>query len=295
MQQHFSAPRGGDNNGETRARFYPLNKLDFDQSVTFRFLPDKNPDNPMGFLKEIVNHTLSINGQEKRVPCLEQFGHTCPICEHAKSLFNAGNKDEGSKFWKKRNYEAQVLVIDDPLKLEISEENPVMLLTVGTQVLQIIKEAFTGGDLENDPDAYKGGYNFTIKKTKGGARPDGKGAFPNYTIGTRFSPRRTDLPDELIELVERNLVDLSTRMPKAPSIESVTADLQAALNGGGSYSAAPSAPAPARRLTPTPAAQAQSDDDDDGDAPAPAKPTATAANVSATTQALIDRLRSRGS
>lgn len=277
------APKNSDDGGSRGGRYYPLGKVEIDQSVTFRFLPDKNPDNPAGFLKEIVQHNLMINGAEKRVPCLEMWGETCPVCEQAKQYFNANQKAAGSALWKKRNYLAQVLVIDDPLKLEIDPANPVRILSVGTQVLNIIKEAIISGEIETDPDAYVGGHNFIVKKTKGGAKPNGDGFFPTYNIGTRFTSKPSDVPEELRELIDASLIDLGDMMPNKPDVASITADLQACL---GASSAPPRAQA--ARSAPEPAAASSNDDDDRAPFPDSA-PAATP--VQSSTADLLARLK----
>lgn len=290
MQEAFAAQgnKGGDTRGPSR--YYPLGKVEIDQSATFRFVRDKNEDNPMGFLKEIINHNLTINGQEKRVPCLEMYGLKCPVCAAASEFFNSNQNNLGSKLWKKRNYVAQVLVIDDPLKLDVDPSNPVKLLSIGKQVYDILKEATLSGDIENDPDAYEGGHNFIIKKTKGGAKPDGTGFYPTYVVGTRFSPKQTDVPEELRELVEANLIDLNDLVQDQPDIDAYHADLQAALTALTGGRAA--APAPARQAA-APAQAAASNDDDDAPFEGGQTAAASSATAGSTTADLLSRLRNR--
>lgn len=285
MQSAF-APKSNDENRGNGGRYYPMGKVDIDSSVTFRFLPDKNPDNQAGFLKEVIMHNLMINGSEKRVPCLEMWGETCPICEQAKQYFNANQNDAGSKIWKKRNYVAQVLVIDDPLKLELDASNPIKIVSIGKQILSIIKEAIVSGEIENDPDAFVGGHNFIIKKTKGGAKPDGTGFFPTYNVGTRFSSKPSDIPAELRDVIEANLIDLNDLVPNKPDVASVYADLQASLvGGGGARTATPSYAPPRQAAPPVP--------NDDDDVPFDTTPVAapTATPVQSSTAELLARLK----
>lgn len=265
-------------------RYYPLGKVEIDTSVTLRFLPDLNPDNKAGFLKELITHNLQINGAEKRIPCLEMWGETCPICEQAKQYFNANQNEAGSRIWKKRNYVAQVLIIDDPLKLDVDPSNPIKLLSVGKQVVSIIKEAFVSGELDNEPDAMVGGYNFTIKKTKGGAKADGSGFYPTYSLGTKFANRSSDVPAELRDLITANLIDLEELMPAKPDVANVMADLQAAIGG------ARSASQPAFKR----AASQQIHDIDDDDQPVSTVPVTRAADTSSvqsSTAELLARLK----
>lgn len=286
MQESFAAKApAGEGTERGPSRYYPLGKVEIDSSATFRFLRDKNPDNDSGFIKEIINHNLMINGQEKRVPCLEMWGESCPVCEQAKLFFNADNNAMGSKFWKKRNYLTQVLVIEDPLKLEIDPANPIKLLSFGAQVYAVIRESIVSGDIETDPDAYQQGHNFIIKKTKGGAKADGSGFYPTYAIGTRFSPKQTDVPQDLRDLIEEHLINLDDMVPNKPDVASVHADLQAALGGA----ARQSTPARSTPSVPqnTPAANDQDDAADSTPAATPAK------TVQSSTADLLARLKDR--
>lgn len=276
-----------DNADRGPSRYYPLGKVEIDQSVTFRFLSDKNPDNPRGFLKEITMHELPVNGSSKRVPCLEMFGETCPVCEQARLYYKNKEDSKGIKLWKKRNYVAQVLVIDDPLKQEVDPSNPIKLLSIGKQVLTIIQEAIYSGDVENDPDALIGGYNFVIKKTKGGAKPDGSGHFPQYMIGTRFVSKPSDVPEQLHGLIEENLIDLDDLIPQKPDVATLHADLQAAI------ASIEGRPAPRQQAAaPQPSAASHAAPDDDAPPFAMEQRTpAPSANVQASTQDLLARLR----
>lgn len=289
IQDHFSAQATKGGEAGSSHKYYALGKVEVDSAVTLRWLPDQNLDNPMGFLKEIINHNLKVNGQDKRIACLEMYGETCPVCEQAKQFFNNNQNALGSAFWKKKNYIGQAIIIDDPLKEEVDPTNPIKLVSVGKQILSIIKEAIVSGDIEQDPDAYKGGYNFIIKKTKGGAKPDGSGNFPTYNVGTRFSPKQSDVPDQLVDVIKPNLLNLDTLLPAKPDINSVTADLQAALVSVGAVSARitpPSQRAQASAPVATQQSAAPSPSEDEAPAGTPEK-----GDMQATTAALLARLK----
>lgn len=287
MQEQF-ANEGTRSEGSGGKRFYNFSKMDFDQSVTLRFLPDKNPDNPWGFLHEVWNHNLVVNGRREQIACVAQHGKSCAICKQAGAFYDAEDKAAGGKFYRKKSFLAQVLILDDPQNQEVDPENPIRLVNINPQIFGIIKEAFTSGELDNaEPDAMKGGYNFIIKKTKGGMRPDGKGHFPTYVLGTKFQNKPTDLPDELIEIVEKNLVDLSTIAPKEPEQHVIESTLEAALADHYGNSNKPAAGArPAFRPRP------QEEDDIPFEDSVPSRsPAAAAPSVGSATQDLLARLR----
>jgi gp32 DNA binding protein like len=285
MQDHFSSQSNTrSEGGNSNPKYYAMGKVEIDSAITLRFLPDLNQDNPMGFLKELVKHNLKVNGQDKRIPCLEQYGEICPICEQAKQFFNANQNALGSMFWKKKDYVAQCLIIDDPLKEEVDPANPIKLITLGKQILSIIKEAVVSGEIDQDPDAYKGGYNFIIKKTKGGAKPDGSGNFPTYNVGTRFTSKQSDLPDELIEVIAPSLINLDQLVPTKPDINSVTADLQAALVAVGAVQ--PRVNQSIRQSAPAPQAQ-----QDDYSNPSESQDATPKGSVQDSTAALLERLK----
>lgn len=217
------------NQGGTRfSNFYPFYQIPFDSKAVVRFLPDKNPDNSMGFLLEKVVHTLDINGSIRTTPCLSMFGEECPICQASQRFYKAGDDVMGANFWKKRQYLAQALIIEDPLpkNKESGEthEGKVRILNLKAQIFNIIKNAISSGELDEIPYSYKGGYNFIIMRSQ-------QGDFPNYTFGSNFARKQSDLDDEVIAYVEEQLIDLSTLLPSHPGLEKTEALLNAALTG----------------------------------------------------------------
>jgi hypothetical protein len=72
---------GGEGNTGFWDKFYPFYKMDFDQTTVFRFLPDADDENPLGFIVENKYHELNINGKKKRIACLKMYGESCPCCE----------------------------------------------------------------------------------------------------------------------------------------------------------------------------------------------------------------------
>jgi len=239
----------GGNKAPVWKKFYQFWKMPDNTTATVRFLPDRDEDsNPLKFLVENLTHELVVNGQKKKVPCLSMYGEACPICEHSQKLYSEGNEDMGKKYYKKRSYLGQVLVVESPFEyIDEKDENPgiVKLIDFGPKVFKCIQTAFQSGDLEEAPYEFKGGYNFRIKKTKAGQWSD---------YGTSsFSPKQTDLEEEVIDAVKAELHSLSEFREKYVSRASLEAMLLADQTG-----------------------QALQDSNDSGDTPAPAKESAPA-------------------
>jgi hypothetical protein len=204
------------------------------ESAVVRFLPDLSDENPRGFLVEKIIHKLTINGEEKKVPCLKPFGEECPICKLSQSYYKSEGKGSvnGKKYYITRSYVAQALVIEDPLppNKDTGETNvgKVRFIALGFQLHNIIKEAFadqTEDALKEIPYDFHGGYDFIIKKSLSG---DGHAA---YTVGTKFKNSQRSLTEDELAVVGDNMVELSTLLPKNPGLEKVQAMLTAELNG----------------------------------------------------------------
>lgn len=277
---------GNEGNKENRENgggtgYYPFWNMKAGQRAVVRFLPDANDDNERGFLVEKVFHNLTINGQRKMVPCLSMYGEDCPICKLSQEYYKAKDEVNGKKYWKKKQYMAQVLIVEDPLEADANtgetHEGKVRLLSLGFQIYNIITEAFKSDELEVAPFSYEGGYDFVIKKTE-------QGQYASYAVGTKFMNKQRDLSEEEIGVAEEGLIDLSTVLPKNPGFDKVEAMLQADLNGedysegdsdDGGFTQKSSKPAPAAKSRPAPAAE-------EDDAP-PAPRTVTKPNPPAET------------
>lgn len=209
--------------------YYPFYRMKPDQKATIRILPDANPDNPLGFFIEKHMHTLDINGERKSVPCLKMYGEECPICKVSSQYYNNNDKESGKKYYKKRQYILQVLVVNDPLPADEetgeTHQGQVRFVALGHQLFSIIKAAIMDDDqLDAPPFDYEEGYDFVIRKTQ-------NGEYPSYTTSS-FARKPRALDEDELQVVEENLADLSTLLPKAPALEKVEAMLEAALTGG---------------------------------------------------------------
>lgn len=245
--------------------YYPFWNMKDGQSCTVRFLPDANAENPFGFMVEKLMHTLEINGERKSIPCGKMYGDDCPICKLSSEYYKKDDKINGKKYWRKKQYITQALIVHDPLDPGDdgeTHEGKIRYLTLGYQIYNVIKAAFESGELEEIPFAFEGGCDFIITKSK-------QGDYPNYAVGSRFARKATDLTADQIALVESNIIDLSTLLPKDPGQEKLQGMLEAAVTGGtyddgSNQSAAPAATGtPAAAPTPAPAAETVTDDDAD--------------------------------
>lgn len=211
LKNAFSSKTSSNENADWK-KFFPFWKMDNDTTVVIRFLPDLDEDNGLGFLVENLTHELIINGEKKKVPCLSMYGESCPICELSRKYYDEKNEDMGKKYYKKKSYIGQILVIECPF--EYDHEPLVKLIDFGPKIFKQIQSAFASGDLENPPYDLKGGYNFRIKKTQSGKWAD---------YGTSsFSPKQTDISDDVIDVIELfNLSDYRTKQVDRATLEAM--------------------------------------------------------------------------
>lgn len=234
--------------------YYPFWNMENEERAIIRFVPDVNEDNPRGFLVEKVSHNLTINGQRTSVPCLSMYEEECPICKLSQEYYKAKDDINGKKYYKSRQNIGQAIIVEDPLPADKTtgetHVGKLRYVALTYQLLNVIKEAFAGDDLEYTPDDIKNGYDFVIKKTA-------QGKYPSYTLGTKFQPRSRALTEAELEVVAEHAIDLSTLLPKNPGVDKVRAQLNADVNATSeedesfdqpSAPVAKSAPAPSPRV-----------------------------------------------
>lgn len=261
--------RQSTSNLPSNTRMFAFWNMKAGQRAVIRFIADKNPDNVLGFMIEKLTHVLTVNGEKKTVPCRSMYGEACPICSLAQKYYSAKDEVNGKKYYKKRQYLSQVLVIEDPLPADQTtgqtNAGQVRTLAINYQIRNLIKEAFANVDepLEHDPDDIQNGYDFVIKKTE-------QGGYASYVVGTKFMSKPRALTEAEIVAVTEGAVDLSTLLPRDMGAEKVQSMLDADLAGesyDGGFSAptpAPTRPAPAAAApSQTPAATIGGGDDDD--------------------------------
>jgi len=266
LQSAFKQPDR--NEGSRPNNYYPFWNMKAGEQAVVRFLPDANPENPLGFMVEKLMHTLVINGENKSVPCLKMYGEDCPICKVSSGYYKQEDKENGKKYWRKKQHLVQALIIEDPLEADKetgeNHEGKVRFLALGYQLFNVIKEAFESGELDEVPFAYEGGCNFIIKKTK-------QGDYDTYAVGSKFARRSSDLTEDEIAEVQDQMIDLSTLLPAHPGLEKVDGMLEAALTGTefNDRVAAPAATSAAKSEAPVAEAKAEESStdsyDDDAD------------------------------
>jgi hypothetical protein len=205
--------------------FYPFWKIPDDSQAVVRFLPDLDEDNSLQFLVEKLEHELVVNGQKKRVPCLTMFEEECPICALSRQYYDEKNEELGKKYYRKKSYIGQVIVIESPI--EHDQSQLVKLIEFGPAIFKQIQAAFQSGDLEEVPYDFKNGYNFRIKKTK-------SGQYASYSTSS-FAPKQSSLDDDIIEQITLfNLSDFRGQKPDRATIEALLVADQtgASFNGG---------------------------------------------------------------
>lgn len=225
-----SNEKDGNANREFTNNYYPFWNMKTGQRAVVRFLPDRDDSNPRGFLVEKVFHNLTINGQKKTVPCLSMYGEECPICKVSQEYYKAKDEVNGKKYWRKKQYVAQALVVEDPLPADAdsgeTHAGKVRYFALGYQIYNIIKEAFAAEDdpLEGIPYDFHDGYDFIIKKSE-------KGGYADYSVGTKFFSKQRGLDEDELVIVDDGMIELTTLLPKNPGLEKVQAMLNADLNG----------------------------------------------------------------
>ena len=204
---------GGDN------AIYPFWNMQEGQSSTLRFLPDGDDTNTF-FWKERLMIKLpfaGIKGEtdsrpvQVQIPCMEMYGETCDILNEVRAWFKDPTlEDMGRKYWKKRSYVFQGLVVDNALKEESIPENPVRRFIIGPQIFQIIKQALMDPDMEELPTDYTAGVDFRLNKTS-------KGGYADYSTSS-WARRERPLTDAEMSGVNTNgLFNMSDFLPKKPS------------------------------------------------------------------------------
>lgn len=216
-----------ENTGDYVNNYYPFWDMKIGERCVVRFLPDKDRENTRGMLVEKLMHNLMINGQKKSVACLSMYDEPCPICKVAQDYYKVKDEVNGKKYYRKKQYIAQAVVVEDPLAANKDGEThtgKVRYLNLGFQIYGIIKDAFASDDLEEVPYDFEGGYDFVIKKTE-------NGKYDSYAIGTKFANKQRALTDEEFASAEEGMIVLKTLLPKNPGLEKVEAMLNADLNG----------------------------------------------------------------
>lgn len=202
---------------------YPFWNLETGKETTIRFLPDADTANgffwvekamiklPFAGIKgETDNRPVIVN-----VPCVEMYndGSVCPILSEVRAWYkDASLKELANKYWKKRSYIYQGLVVEDGLNEEETPENAVRRFDIGPQLHEIVKASISDPDLEEMPTDYISGLDFRIVKGS-------KGEYADYSTSKfRLKPRPLS-EAEATALDTFGLKDLKSYLPKKPNAE----------------------------------------------------------------------------
>lgn len=277
LQAAFKKPDQTEGNFRPN-NYYPFWNIADGQQAIVRFLPDKNTDNPFGFVVEKLMHTLVINGENKSIACPKMHNEDCPVCKVSSEFYKKEDKESGKKYWRKKQHIAQAIVVEDPLKADEAtgetHEGKVRFLALGFQLFQVIQAAFESGDLDENPTDLDSGYDFVIKKSK-------QGEYSTYAVGSRFKAKPRSLTEEERTTADEQMIDLATLLPASPGEEKIAHMLTSALTGAAyaedskssksnhptpASGVSDSEPAPKSTAKATPAPKAQEPEGDDSEA-----------------------------
>jgi len=215
---------------------YPFWKIDEGSSAVVRFLPDADEDNVFFWReRQVINLPFpGVKGGDEtrtvtvRVPCVEMWGDSCPILAQVRPWWQDKSlEDEARKYWKKRSYLFQGLILEDPLNEKYEDPNPIRKLTIGPQIFNLVKDALNDPDLESNPVDYVNGLDFRINVTK-------KGQYRDYST-SKWARRETALTeDQLADIEKHGLFNLNDWLPARPSEEHLAAMVEmfeASVNG----------------------------------------------------------------
>jgi hypothetical protein len=214
QETRSSGNQGGGDNG-----IYPFWNLKEGQEAVVRFLPDGDTNNTF-FWVERAMIKLPFNGVkgetdsrqvQVQVPCVEMYGETCPILSEVRPWFKDKSlEDMGRKYWKKKSYLFQGLVVEDPIKEENTPENPIRRFIIGPQIFQIVRAALLDPEIEDLPTDYAHGLDFRIAKTS-------KGGYADYST-SKWGRRERALSNGDVEAINKNgLFSLKDFLPKKPT------------------------------------------------------------------------------
>ena len=187
-------------------------------TTTVRYLPDADPNNTFFWIERAMIKLpfAGVKGEANakpvtvQVPCMEMWGETCPILTEVRPWFKDKSlEDLGRKYWKKRSYLFQGLVVNSDLKEDNIPENPIRRFIIGSQIFNIVKNALMDSEIEELPTDYVRGLDFKIAKTA-------KGGYADYSTST-WARRERALSDEEKAAIEQyGLYDLKSFLPKKP-------------------------------------------------------------------------------
>ena len=210
---------------------YPFWTMNAGDECIVRILPDANSENPAPFpiSVELLEHQLLVDGKNRKIPSLENWGEADPIAELSQKYYKMGDADKGKMYWRSKINLLRALIIKDPLPVDPetgeNAEGKVKTLRFGFQMMETLLDGIASDEIDIEPWDLKNGFNFRIKKTVQGKDKKGKEQY-TYAIGSGFVRNSSDISDMNVELV-----DLQTLLPANPGLEKVQRLLDAHISG----------------------------------------------------------------
>lgn len=210
----------GGNGGRDNA-IYAHWQIPDNATAKIRFLPDGDEGNDF-FWRERQMIKIPFSGvkggdeQKKvlvQVPCVEMWdGMECPVHAEIRPWFkDPSMEDTARKYWKKRSYLFQGLVVDSPMVEEEVPANLIRRFTISPQIFKLISKALMDPDFgENLPTDYDGGVDFQIEKTQ-------QGQYADYGTSSWARRERSLNQEERDAITEHGLFNLNDFMPKKPN------------------------------------------------------------------------------
>jgi hypothetical protein len=200
---------------------YPHWNTPENESSTLRYLADADESNDFFWReRQMINITFSgVKGGDEgkpvtiKVPCIEMWdGQKCPIHQEIRPWFkDPSMEDMARKYWKKKSYLYQGLVVHSGFAEEEAPENKVRRFINSPQIHNIIKAALMDPEFgDHLPTDYDMGVDFKIAKTK-------KGQYADYTTSNWARKERSLDQAERDAIAEHGLFDLNDFMPKKPT------------------------------------------------------------------------------
>lgn len=189
------------------------------QTATVRFLPDADTNNTFFWIERAMIKLpfAGVKGDTNskpvtvQVPCMEMWGEQCPVLTEVRPWFKDKSlEDMGRKYWKKKSYLFQGLVINSQMQEDKVPENPIRRFIMSSQIFNIVKNALMDNEIEEMPTDFVRGLDFKIAKTS-------KGGYADYTTSSWSRRERALSTEELAAIKQYGLFDLKSFLPKKPN------------------------------------------------------------------------------
>lgn len=199
----------------------PFWNIKEDEEISLRFLPDGDSSNDFFWLeRDMINLTFNgVKGQHNdftkvSVPCNEMWDkvNSCPILVEVRKWWGTEFEEQARKYWKKKSYLMQCMVVgNNPIKEE-SPENPIRRVILNKQIFNQVKSILKNTEIEYLPFDYEHGRDFKIIKSKN------SGGYAEYNGSYKFNERSLS-QEERDAIAQHGLFNLSEFMPKRPTPE----------------------------------------------------------------------------